>query len=546
MGTSDELEAGRAACHRGAWDDGYQAPHRRRRRKSALSSEDLELLATAAYLTARDDEFHRVLERAHHAHLACKEAVRATRCAFWLGLISMFRGDSARGSGWLARAQRLVEGQDCAEQGYLLLPAAEQRLGEGNAQAANTIAARAAEMGDRFADPDLIACARHMQGRALIREHRVEAGLALLDEVMLAASSRELSPIMTGLIYCSVIDEYQKVCALGRARQWTAALMSWCDEQPQMLAFHGTCLVHRAEIMQLSGTWAEAMGEACRACERLALSPDRTLPAPAWYQQAELHRLRGQFAQAEEAYRRASRLGWEPQPGLALLRLAQGRTDAASAAISRVVATTTDPLRLARMLPVHIDILLTARDLAAARAACRQLEQIAEGFGTDMLRAMAAQARGAVALAEGEAQQALQPLRYAFEMWQKLNVPYEAARVRTRMALACRCLGDHEAAELELDAAREVFEKLGARPELDRLDALQQERDAGAGQEQRLSARELEVLRLVAAGKTNKAIAAQLFVSDRTIDRHVSNILNKLDLPSRAAAAAYAVSHQLI
>jgi DNA-binding CsgD family transcriptional regulator len=539
----DKLKQGRESYRRRAWGDAYQSLSLADR-ATPLGIEDLELLATSAYLTGRDLDFHRFLDRAHHAHLDAGDRVRAARCAFWLGLTQLLRGERGQASGWLARARRLVEGRDCVEHGYLLLPVAEQHLAEGNGDAAHTTAAGAAEIGDRFGDADLIACARHLQGRALIRQGPLQTGLALLDEAMLAVIVGELSPIVTGLIYCSVIEACQQVFALSRAREWTSALARWCEQQPEMVAFTGTCLMHRAEIMQFHGAWPDAMAEACRASERFSQGVDPKPPAGAFYRQGEIHRLRGEFAAAEEAYRNAGRLGWEPQPGLALLRMAQGRTDAACAAIRRVLNAVTDPLQRAKLLPAHIEIMLATGDIQEARSACRELEEIAEKFDTDVLQAMAAHARGAVELAEGDARAALGPLRRAFEVWLQVEAPYEAARVRVLIGLACRSLGDDEAGGLELGTARAVFERLGAAPELARLDS--PGKRATLAHQHGLTPRELQVLRLIAAGKTNKAIATELFLSERTIDRHVSNILTKLNVPSRAAATAYAYDRKLL
>ena len=365
----------------------------------------------------------------------------------------------------------------------------------------------------------------------------------MLDEAMLAVITGELSPIMTGLIYCSVIEACQHVHALSRAREWTSAFSQWCEQQPEMVAFTGTCLVRRAEILQFHGAWPDAMSEAHRACERSREGCTEP-PGAAFYQRAEIHRLRGEFAAAEEAYRSASRLGCEPQPGLALLRMAQGRTDAASAAIRRVVISTADQLQRVRLLPACIDIMLAAGDVHEALRACRELADIAENIDTDALHAMAAHGRGAVALAQGDAQAALGQLRRAFDAWQRIEVPYSAARVRVLVAVACRSLSDEETAALELSVARSIFQQLGAAPDLARLDALEA-REPSVNR-QALTSRELQVLRLIAAGKTNKAIATALSVSERTIDRHVSNILTKLDVPSRAAATAYGYSQKLL
>ncbi len=544
-GASRDLIQGRRYCEERAWADGFHSLSQADK-QAPLGVTDLELLATSAYLIGRDEDFFESLDRAHGAYRNAGETTRAARCAFWLGLNHLLQGETGRGTGWLAGARRLIEQEnsDCAERGYLLLPTAEQLLGADDYGAAYATATDAVEIGDRFGEADLISCARHLQGRALMGQGRVEEGLALLDEAMIAVTAGELSPLMTGLVYCSVIEACQQVYALARAWEWTSALTKWCEAQPQMVAFTGTCLVHRAEIMQLHGAWPDAIEEARRACARASQGVAQQPPAAAFYQQAEVHRLRGDFTAADEAYRFASQRGYEPQPGLALLRLAQGRNDAASAAIRRVLSATTDQLQRTRLLPAYIEIMLTVGDIEDARGACGELASIAEGLDTGILDAMAAHARGAVELAEGNARAALGPLRRAFETWQRVEVPYEAARVRVSMAMACRAFGDDEGAALELDAARAAFDRLGAAPDLARLDSLK--KDAPPDRPHGLTPRELQVLRLVAAGKTNKAIAAELVLSGKTVDRHVSNIFNKLDVPSRAAATAYAYRHKLI
>jgi DNA-binding CsgD family transcriptional regulator len=539
-----ELELGREHYARRAWADAYRSLARADQ-AAPLGGEDLELLAMAAYLIGRDEDYLRALERAHHAHLDVDERLRAVRAAFWLGLRLFFRGEIGPATGWIARAQRLLEHEEdeCAERGYLLLPVVEQHLAAGDLEAAYATAAQAAAIGERCGDADLIACTRHNQGRIRIQQGEIEKGLALLDEVMVAVTAGELSSLVTGLMYCSVIQACQEVYAFGRAREWTAALAQWCEQQPEMVAFSGVCRVHRAEIMQLRGAWQEAIEEAQRARER-AEGISRQATAAALYQQAEVHRLRGEFAAAEEAYRSASQWGLEPQPGLALLRLAQGRTEAAVAAIRRALGATGDPLQRTKLLPAHIEIALTAGDVQDAHTACRELEEIAASLETAVLGAMASHARGAVELAEGEARAALGSLRRAFAVWQQVEAPYAAARVRVLIGLACRSLGDDEGGRLELDAARAVFEQLGAAPDLARIDWLI--RGAPSDRRHGLTPRELQVLRLVAAGKTNKAIAAELFLSEKTVDRHVSNILTKFDVPSRAAATAHAYQHELI
>lgn len=538
----NNLEHGRVSYRRHAWEEAYRALASADQ-ASPLAVDDLECLATAAYLTGRDADFHRVLERIYPLRLDDGAPERAARSAFWQGLTLLFQGETGQANGWFVRARRAIEGLDCVEQGYLLLPVAEGQLAQGNGAAAHASAAEATEFGARFGDADLVACARHLQGRALIQQQQLDPGLALLDDVMLSVIGGDLSPMVTGLIYCSVIDTCQQVYALSRAHEWTLALTGWCERQPEMVAFTGSCLVHRAEVLQLQGAWPNAMTEACRACERGSTDGGDPPPA-AFYRKAEIHRLRGEFAEAEAAYRCASRLGMEPQPGLALLRLSQGRSDAAEAAIRRVTGAAVKPLERAKLLPAYTEILLAVGNVTDARGACRELEDIAVAFGAGVLNAAAAHARGAVELADGDARSALTSLRRAFEEWRRIEAPYESARTRVLLAQACLALGDEEGAGLEWDAARAVFERLGAAPDLFRLAAAEP-----GGQPSRrhgLTPRELDVLRLIAAGKTNKAVAAELCLSERTIDRHLSNIFTKLDVPSRSAATAYAYRHKLI
>jgi DNA-binding CsgD family transcriptional regulator len=373
---------------------------------------------------------------------------------------------------------------------------------------------------------------------------RVEEGFALLDEAMVAVTSGELSPMMTGLIYCSVIACCQRIHELGRAREWTAALGRWCEDQRQMMLFTSTCMVHRAEILQLQGAWAAALAEARRACEPHADGIDERPPGAAFYQQGEVLRLRGELDAAEKAYRSASRAGAEPHPGLALLWLARGRTRAAAAAIGRALDETVEPLARARLLPARVDILLAGRDHEGARAACDELAEITARFRTDVLRATAAQAQGALELAAGNPREALVRLRLAWKEWQALEIPHAAARTREMLGLACRALGDRAGGRMELEAARAAYESLGAGPDIARVDALLAHRpDAGA---HGLTPREVQVLRLVAAGKSNKEVADALSLSVKTVERHVGNILTKLDVSSRVAATAWAYENEVV
>ncbi len=306
---------------------------------SGLSATDLELLAVAAYMLGRDDEWTRALERAHRRYAEAGDDVRAARAALWIGLHLALSGEVGPASGWLGRAQRMLDRrpEELAERGYLLLPVVFRHEAEGDFVTAASVAGEAVAIGERFDDRDLFALALHAQGHMLVKAGRVPEGLALLDEAMVAVTAENISPIVTGLVYCGVILACQDVFEVRRAREWTAVLSSWCDDQPDLVAFTGRCLVHRAEIMQLGGSWSHALAEARRAGMRFGETGNQTAGL-ARYREAELLRLLGRFDEAEEAYQGASGLGWEPQPGLAQLRLAQGRGDAAAASIRRAAS----------------------------------------------------------------------------------------------------------------------------------------------------------------------------------------------------------------
>jgi ATP/maltotriose-dependent transcriptional regulator MalT len=538
----DELERGRAAYARRAWAEAHEALGRADA-ASPLAADDVELLSLAVYMLGRDDESMSLLERAHHAHLAAGATRRAVNCAIWICLHYASRGEMGPAGGWLARSERLLGDEECAERGYLLIPAAFGAEAAGDLETAASTAFAAVEIGQRFGDPDLYALATHMQGQFVIRQGRFDEGFRLLDEAMVASTSGTVSPLVTGLVYCGVIVACVEVLDVRRASEWTEVLTRWCEEQPGLVAFTGRCLVHRAEIMQLHGAWPDALDEARRAAERLVQGFNRAAAAQAFYRQGELLRLSGRLDQAEEAYGASSRYGWEPQPGLALLRLAQGRPDAAAAAIRRVLGETTIWSRRAVLLPAQVEIALAVGELEEARGASHELDALSEQYGGVMLRALAATALGALHLAAGEQEEALAAARRASELWRALEAPYEEACARVAVGLACAALGDDDTAALELAAARATFSELGATPDVERVAS---ELGAPARDAHGLTSRELQVLRLVAAGQSNRAIASALVISEHTVARHLQNIFRKLDVSSRTAASAFAYEHDLV
>jgi DNA-binding CsgD family transcriptional regulator len=545
VGATADLERGRDAYAREAWNDAHEALSAADR-STPLEANDLERLATAAYMIGRETAYFDLLARAHRAYLDGGHDLDAVRCALWVGVTLASHGDVGGAGGWLGRASRLLDrhGADCVERGYMLLPAIFEQEARGNLQGAAATAAEAVAIAERFGDSDLFALAAHARGHMLVQGGRLREGLPLLDEAMVAVTTGELSPIVSGIVYCGVILACRDAHEIRRAQEWTAALTRWCARQPDLVAFTGRCLVHRAELLQLRGDWADALAEAQRAQERCRQAENVTAAGEACYREGEIHRVRGDFEAAESAYREGSRHGREPQPGLALLRLAQGRTDAAEAAIRRVLDETTAPGLRAGVLPAYVEIMLSAGHPEAANEACRELEAIAESQEVAAIGAMAAEARGRVAVAGEDHRGALGSLRRAAQAWQQLDAPYEAARARSLVALACRELGDEDTATLELEGARAVFEELEAARDLARVDALvsPEHADNPYG----LTDRELEVLRHLSAGATNKAIAAELVLSVRTVDRHVSNIFTKLGVSSRSAATAYAHEHHVL
>jgi DNA-binding CsgD family transcriptional regulator len=540
MSPTGALERGRVACQQLRWRDAHELLAEADAERP-LGLDDLERMALAAYLIGEENEATATWTRAHREAVGQGDPCRAARQAFLIAAGLMFRGDIAPAQGWLSRAGRVLEpAGECAEGAWLTTLGALIAMFAGDPSGSRPVFVAGVEAGERFADLDLVAMARVGEGMCGVMLGEVDEGLTLLDEAMVAVTAGEVSPVYAGMTYCTVIAACAECFDLRRAREWTAALTRWCDAQPDLVPFRGNCLVHRCELMQLRGDWAEALETAREACAQLAGPPSWDTLGSAYYQLGELQRLRGEFDLAEQSYRRASEAGRRPEPGLALLRLADGNGASAAAMMRRALDETDDPLGRARLLGAYVEIALATGDPAVARTAADELAGIAAEVPAVYLQALAATAAGAVLVAESRAREALPVLRDAGARWRELDAPYEAAQVRVLVAHACRDLGDPDVARMELDGARETFERLGAHPDVRRLSELAPHEVGG------LTTRELEVLRLLAAGKTNRAIARELGLAEKTAARHVSNIFTKIDVPSRSAATAYAYEHGLV
>jgi ATP/maltotriose-dependent transcriptional regulator MalT len=532
---ADQAGLGRAAFARGAWREAFEQLWD----VEALEQDDIERLAIAAQLLGERRASELAWERAHRQAAGRGDFDRAARAAFWLGFDLLLRGEGARANGWLARAQRsAADAPNGSSAGLLLLAPFLGALEAGACDQALELADQMVTRGREASDDDLLAFGLLCHGEALIALGRIHDGMRCLDEAMVSITAGEVSPFATGVIYCAVISACMRACDMKRASAWTDALSVWCESDPALVPFRGQCLVHRSQVYMASGEWDAASAEAERAVAHLA-DPPHPMLGEALYQHGELARVRGDLKSAEHAYRAASGHGREPLPGLALLRLAQGRFDAAASSARRMLAeTSADPVRPV-ILGAVVEIFIRAGDPDQAGAACDELDRRTEGGGgTELMSAIALTARGSLSLARGDAATAARLLRSAIAHWSSLEMPYERARARVLMADACSVLGDDDSAQLERDAARETFESLGARMEVARL--------VPSSDTTPLTSRERDVIRLVAAGRTNREIASELVISEHTVARHLQNIFVKLHVSSRAAATAYAYEHHIV
>lgn len=545
MTGNQTLQTAREAYGRGAWADATDL-FLRADAESRLNIEDLDRLVWAAGIAARDQEMLAALGRLYEHHLAGQDDEACAKAAFWSGLRHMMIGEVGLGAGWLQRAAKHAEEtpSDCVQRGYLLLPQVFMHRDKGDYDAAIEIADNAIAFGENAGDPDLVALAGSLKGGLLFRLGRIEDGYAPIDEAMVLAKSERLSPLVCGVVYCEIVASCCRVFEMVRAREWTEILNDWCRRNPQAKAFNGVCQVHRAEILQFEGNWREAFAEAERAGDGLKGTTEQTAMATAAYRRGEILRLRGDFASADAEYRRAAEIAIDPQPGLALLRLAQGRCEDAAAMIRRALDTSTDMPRKMALLPAGVEIFISCGDLDAAKGLCAEMNKIADVFGTEILARVADQCSGSVALAQADFADAIAALGRVRRFWSRFGAPYLAARLRVDIARACHELGDAEGMDIELDAAEKLFRDLGAEPDLERVRATRGHSEESATDI--LSAREREVMALMADGGSNRAIAAELGLSPKTVNRHVENIFDKLAVSSRAAAVAKALKTGVI
>ena len=542
MGVVDDLNRAREAYERREWVAAYRTLSDLD--ESDFTAGDFEALAVTAYLLGQRNDCVQATQRAYKANADRGDVLAAVRCALGLATVLFEGGEGAIASGWVARAQRLLDEitGDPVERGYLLEKQAFGHIMQGEIAEAAAVAPQVTEYGRRFHDPDLLAVGLHIEGRLAIYSGRVADGLRLLDEAMVGVLAGEVSPLYSGMVYCSAIEACQEVSDLGRAGQWTHALTTWCESQPGLVAFTGQCAVHRGQLMRLHGAYAEALVELDRAAARYAAGGGSPAVGLSCYERGETHRLRGDYDAAGRAYDEAAEYGHPAQPGRALLWLGQGRVEEAGAVVRRLVAEVAAPVHRSSLLPAVVEVFVTAGDIDAGAAAAQELAELAGSFGCSALLAAADLAAARVELARGDPAGALPPARAGLAAWARLDAPHEVARCRVQVGRALRMLGDEASAKGYLAEARRTFARLGAEPAEREVAGLLGDVDVPGG----LSPREVEVLRLVATGRSNPEIATELFLSEKTVARHLSNIFAKLDVGSRTAAAAFAYENRLV
>lgn len=541
MGVVEDLHRAREEYERREWLAAYRTLSNLD--DAVLAATDFLSLADAAELLGHPDDAVQALQRAHHAALDAADPLLAARAAARLGTLLALRGESAVASGWLARGERVLDevDGDVVERGYLLVGRMLERVSVGDLEGARPLPAQITACGRRHADPNLVALGLNQEGRVLTVFGEVPAGLRLLDEAMVGVVAGEVEPLVAGEVYCSMIEACQWVGDLGRAAQWTRALSQWCEAQPAIVAFTGQCAVHRAQLMRLHGSLRDAVTELERSAQRYEAAGGHPAIALAHQERGDVLRLLGDLDGADRAYGQALQHGNDAQPGRALLALARGEPDQAVAAVRRVLAGTHGAIFRHRVIPGCVEVLVAGGLLDESDALCDELAGIAKDFGCAAVRAGSETVAAQVALARDDPESALPMARSALARWSALDADYEVARARVLVGRALRLLGDADGAVLELRAAREAFVAQGAVPDARDVSDQLGEADRPGG----LTGREVEVLRLVTAGRSNAQIAEELHLSVKTVARHLSNIFTKLDVGSRTEAAAFAHRHHL-
>ncbi len=509
-----------------------------------MTPRDCEDAGEAAFLLGRRDDAQAAWQRAYAAHQDAGDTEGAVRAAFHLAMTLTLTGEPAMGGGWAARAHRLADdlAEDTVAHGYVAFLDMFAALGSGDWPTAAQAAEEVSRVGAARDHADLTAAGACSQGRLALYAGRVADGLALLDEAILCLSSPDVSPIFFGHVYCTAIEGCQELGDLARVAEWVRALSAWVERRPGLLVFTGQCAVHRGQVMCVRGAWDDALEEFTAAVHRYRLVRMSGAVGLAAAEHGDLLRLLGRVDEAAAAYRQAGEAGYDPQPGLALLWLATGSGAAALAAVRRVLGEAADPVHRAQRLPGVIEVLLACSELAEAAAATRELERLADAIGSPAVLARAAYAGGAVELARGDASGALPYLRRARQLWTSVDYPYEVARTQALLGRALGDVGDTTSGRAELTSAAATFHRLQATPAEAEVGALLGPESLPGG----LTAREVEVLRLVATGRSNAQVAAELVLSEKTVARHLSNIFTKLEVGSRTAAAAYAYEHDLV
>ena len=537
----DALTAARDVLARHDWQAARDAAAFATVDTPALEAERADLLAEAEWWLGRLDECIEARQQAYRLFDELGEHRRAGQCAVWLWEHYAITARPANASAWLRRARRSLEGDnECAAYGALLLREAEVAHAGGDLDRASALATDVIALARDLRSADLEAEALQTNGRVLIDQGDVAEGMGHLDEAMLFAVEGRLGPYSTGKVYCSLISACEDVGDYDRAAEWTEATMRWADRHPFAI-FPGICRVHRAVVLKRRGDLAEAEREAALACEELAHSHVGN-SAAAYAEVGDIRRRLGQLDESEAAFARAQEISGQACAPLALLRLAQGRVDAARAIVTSCVRNTTNPLSRAALLPAFAHVAIAAGDLDAARDASVELDQIAADYANPEHAAAALSTRGRLQLAQGDAPAACDTLRHAVDRWRDLNVPYEVATAQTLLGQALREAGDEDAATESFAAAAKLFNQIGARLDAQRLT----DRAPPPVLPARLTEREVEVLQLVAAGLTNNEIASALYLSAKTVSRHLSNIFTKIGVTSRAGATAFAFEHGLV